>query len=179
MAYQAVGGADGPCEVSLSNLGKEMTMESRSQSICLSGCLRRTLPVLVAVVFAAAPARAENQPAEGGGSQMHGSMPGMQHSGPQADGSAAASAPSTSAYEASMKKMHDKQQHVGFSGDADRDFAAHMIPHHQAAVDMARVQLQYGQDPQLRELAQKIISEQQKEIGILEKWLDGQAAGSK
>jgi uncharacterized protein (DUF305 family) len=54
-----------------------------------------------------------------------------------------------------------------------------MIPHHQAAVDMARVQLQYGQDPQLRELAQKIISEQQKEIGILEKWLDGQAAGSK
>lgn len=105
---------------------------------------------------------------------MHGSMPGMQHSEPQAGGSAAASAPSTAAYEASMEKMHDKQQHVGFSGDADRDFAVHMIPHHQAAVDMARVQLQYGQDPQLRELAQKIISEQQKEIGILEKWLDGQ-----
>lgn len=91
-------------------------------------------------------------------------------------GSGAASTPSTLAYEALMKKMHDDQQHLGFRGDADRDFAAHMIRHHQAAIDMARVQLQYGRDPRLRELAQEAISEQQKEIGILEKWLDAHAA---
>jgi len=57
------------------------------------------------------------------------------------------------------------------TGDPDRDFAAMMIPHHQGAVDMAKLQLIYGRDPVLRRLAQAIIVEQQQEIELMERSL--------
>src|SRR5258705_2492450 len=50
------------------------------------------------------------------------------------------------------------------TGDADRDFARTMIPHHQGAVGMARLELLYGKDPRLRRLAQGIAVEQMQEI---------------
>lgn len=53
------------------------------------------------------------------------------------------------------------------SGNYDRDFAAMMVPHHQGAVDMARIELQYGKDPVLRRLAQAIIVEQLQEIQVI------------
>lgn len=53
------------------------------------------------------------------------------------------------------------------TGDPDRDFAAMMIPHHQGAVDMAKLELIYGRDPVLRRLAQAIIVEQQQEIELM------------
>jgi len=53
------------------------------------------------------------------------------------------------------------------SGDADRDFARAMIPHHQGAVDMARLELRYGHDGRLRRLAQGIVVEQSQEIVLL------------
>jgi uncharacterized protein (DUF305 family) len=56
---------------------------------------------------------------------------------------------------------------IPHSGDPDRDFAAMMIPHHQGAIDMAKVQLQFGRDPILRRLAQGIIVEQQQEIDVM------------
>jgi uncharacterized protein (DUF305 family) len=49
----------------------------------------------------------------------------------------------------------------------DRQFITLMIPHHQAAIDMARLQLQYGQDARLTRLAQEIIVEQQQEIAVM------------
>ncbi|TGE03878.1 DUF305 domain-containing protein [Hymenobacter fodinae] len=55
--------------------------------------------------------------------------------------------------------------------DLDASFAAMMVPHHQGAVDMARLQLLYGQDPELRRLAQSIIAEQQIEIQQMQAWL--------
>jgi uncharacterized protein (DUF305 family) len=58
-----------------------------------------------------------------------------------------------------------------YSGDADRDFVAHMIAHHEGAVAMAQVVLQYGQDPQIKQLAQDIVSAQQKEIEMMKEWL--------
>ena len=57
-----------------------------------------------------------------------------------------------------MEHMH-RDMSVVPSGDPDRDFAAMMIPHHQGAVDMAKVELQFGKNPVLRRLAQGIIVE--------------------
>ncbi|HEV7703984.1 MAG TPA: DUF305 domain-containing protein [Gemmatimonadaceae bacterium] len=54
--------------------------------------------------------------------------------------------------------------HVGSTGDADADFAAIMIPHHEGAIAMARSELKFGTNPQLRRLAQEIIITQQQEI---------------
>nr|WP_246669557.1 MULTISPECIES: DUF305 domain-containing protein [unclassified Bradyrhizobium] len=50
------------------------------------------------------------------------------------------------------------------TGDVDRDFVAMMVPHHQGAVDMAKAELKYGHNAQLRQLAQEIVAAQQKEI---------------
>jgi uncharacterized protein (DUF305 family) len=50
------------------------------------------------------------------------------------------------------------------TGDIDRDFVAMMVPHHQGAVDMARTELKYGRNQQLRGLAQTIVANQQRQI---------------
>jgi len=64
------------------------------------------------------------------------------------------------------------------TGDADRDFARAMIPHHQGAVEMARLELLFGGDARLRRLAQGIIVEQSQEMALMHHILDGDAAAS-
>lgn len=71
--------------------------------------------------------------------------------------------------EAHIKMM--KGMHVTFSGNADVDFVRHMIPHHEGAIDMAKLQLQFGKDPELRKMAENIIRDQEKEIGEMRAWL--------
>jgi uncharacterized protein (DUF305 family) len=46
-----------------------------------------------------------------------------------------------------------------------------MLPHHQAALDMAKAELKYGKDPQMRRLAQEIVTDQQSEIELMQLWL--------
>jgi Domain of unknown function (DUF305) len=58
------------------------------------------------------------------------------------------------------------------TGNVDRDFMRMMIPHHQGAIDMARVLLKYGHDEKLRRLAQSIIIEQGQEIAYMRTLLD-------
>ena len=60
---------------------------------------------------------------------------------------------------------------AAYTGDADRDFVAHMIPHHEGAVEMAKVELKYGKDAKLRKLAKDIIAAQDKEIAFMKQWL--------
>jgi uncharacterized protein (DUF305 family) len=71
------------------------------------------------------------------------------------------------------RAMQHMQQGMsgGMSGDPDVDFARMMIPHHQGAIDMARAQLEHGKDPQLRQMAQEIIEDQEREIATLKEWL--------
>lgn len=77
---------------------------------------------------------------------------------------------STAAYMAVNEKMH-KEMAVEFTGDADVDFVKGMIPHHEGAVEMAKVQLKYGKDPELRKLAEEIIKAQDTEIAFMNGWL--------
>jgi hypothetical protein len=72
---------------------------------------------------------------------------------------------------ASMDKMHMAMGAIKPSGNADIDFVRLMLPHHQAAIDMAKTQLLYGKDPQMRRLAQEIITDQQLEIELMQRWL--------
>jgi uncharacterized protein (DUF305 family) len=77
---------------------------------------------------------------------------------------------------ASMDKMHMAMGAVKPSGSSDVDFVRVMLPHHQAAIDMAKTQLLYGKDPQMRRLAQEIITDQQSEIELMRRWLQRQHA---
>jgi uncharacterized protein (DUF305 family) len=73
----------------------------------------------------------------------------------------------------SMETMHAEMQKVHYSGNPDADFASLMIPHHQGAVQMAEVELQFGSDPCLRRLAQEIIVTQQSEIDVMKSAIKG------
>jgi len=53
------------------------------------------------------------------------------------------------------------------SGDVDADFVAMMVPHHQGAIDMAKAELKYGHNEQLRRIAQEIIVTQRQEISAM------------
>jgi len=107
---------------------------------------------LSALIAFAAPAFAED-------------MPGMDMSKPMGDHS-----PSSHAFTEANDKMH-KDMMIQLTGDTDVDFVRSMIPHHQGAIDMAKIELQYGKDPEIRKLAEGVIKAQEAEIAEMNAWL--------
>jgi uncharacterized protein (DUF305 family) len=69
--------------------------------------------------------------------------------------------------------MHEDMA-IPYTGDADRDFAAAMIGHHEGAIAMARIVLEHGKDPEIRKLAEEVIAAQEKEVAVLKDWLSRQ-----
>lgn len=119
----------------------------------------RTVCVCSGIALSAMAFTASAQPA--------GAMP-AEHSGMGQAADASASA-STKAFQQGGEKMM-KDMDAPYTGNADKDFVAHMIPHHQGAVSMAQVELKYGKDPEMRKMARDIIKAQQKEIAFMKKW---------
>ena len=106
--------------------------------------------MLLAVFLESVPAQAE---------EMKHDMAGMGAEGPSTDG-----------YKAAMDKMHTDMM-IEYSGNADVDFVRGMIPHHQGAIDMAKVELANGKDPEIRKLAEGVIAAQEAEIKQMQGWL--------
>jgi len=73
-------------------------------------------------------------------------------------------------YAPAMEKMH-KDMMIDPTGNADIDFVKGMIPHHQGAIDMAKILKEHGKDAELQKLADDIIAAQEKEIAFMKDWL--------
>lgn len=87
-----------------------------------------------------------------------------------AHATAGAESPAAAAFLAANARMHEAMT-VEMTGDADVDFLRGMIPHHQGAVEMAKIVLEHGRDPEVRKLAEAIIAAQEKEIAWMTGWL--------
>lgn len=78
--------------------------------------------------------------------------------------------PADQDFAAGMTRMNNSMAAAPMTGNADRDFVAMMLPHHQGAVAMAQTELKYGKDPEMRKLAHDIIAAQDKEISQMQHW---------
>ena len=105
--------------------------------------------------------------------------------GMQAEDAAPASfvASTAKSFDALMKDamtvMDRDMRAAPMNGQPAHDFMAMMIPHHQGAIDMAKSILLNTQDPEVRNLAQGIITEQANEIRLMKAWLARHASPAK
>ena len=106
----------------------------------------------------------------------------MHHMASAVDTQSQTQPPHIMAYMDIMNKMHQAMSAGVQAKNADVGFAKGMIPHHEGAIAMAKVQLQYGKDAEMKALAQKIVDTQQSEIKYMQAWLakneDSQPAAS-
>jgi uncharacterized protein (DUF305 family) len=104
---------------------------------------------------------------------------GQEHASGMRAGDELTAGPAWSEFNSSMQKMHIAMTSVKASGNSDVDFVRLMLSHHQAAIAMAKTQLLFGKDPQMRRLAQEIVTDQQSEIDLMQMWLKQHPVASK
>ena len=98
--------------------------------------------------------------------------PGMSHGAmPSVQQGAASMSPNHMEMMRKMEAMNKAMMGAPMTGDPDRDLVNMMMPHHQGAIDMARIYLRDGKDPEIRGMAEKIITDQEREIGEFKAWL--------
>ena len=90
----------------------------------------------------------------------------------------AAAGPSMEMHHSMMKGMKEMEG-MKPSGNMDRDFAMMMRHHHMKGIEMAQHELKHGKDPKMREMAQKIVDSQKKEIAEFDEWMKSAAHSSK
>jgi uncharacterized protein (DUF305 family) len=122
--------------------------------------------IVLAAMAAALPSLALAQGAAHGGHSGH-STPAQTAQTPET--------PATKGYREANARMH-RDMDIKYSGDADVDFVRGMIPHHQGAIDMAKVALQNAKDEQIRKWATDVIREQEREIAEMQAWLKQKGA---
>ncbi len=115
--------------------------------------MKKTALLIATLMLAAPAARAETM--------TH----STDHSGHMMAGDAA-----TQAYRDANMAMHQGMD-IEYTGNADIDFVTGMIAHHQGAIDMARIVLEHGSDPEIRKLAEGIVAAQESEIAFMRDWL--------
>lgn len=128
------------------------------------------LSIVAACAIAATSAFAQTQTAPAQPPMDHSKMDHSKMGQTAPAPGAAADTASTKAFKAANDKMHGDMAIV-FSGNADVDFIKGMLPHHQGAVDMAKIVLEHGKDAKVRKLARDIIKAQNTEIAFMKTWL--------
>ena len=91
-------------------------------------------------------------------------------SAPEADASSEPMAMAQTPFSAAETEMHEAMR-AATGANAGESWARKMIPHHQGAIDMAKVVLQYGEDPEVKKLAEDVVKAQESEIAMMQKWL--------
>ena len=103
--------------------------------------------------------------------QGHGTSPGASAQDHAATNAAQPTdTPATKAFRDANARMH-RDMDIRYTNDVDVDFARSMIPHHQGAIDMARVVLEHSKEPETRKLAEDVIKAQEAEIAHLRAFL--------
>ncbi|WP_102960659.1 CopM family metallochaperone [Mangrovicella endophytica] len=117
----------------------------------------RTMFATAALVLLVLPAAAQT-------------MDGMDHGAMHGEaGAPAAGEPKT--LEDASAKMHQEMGSMPMTGDVDVDFMQGMIAHHRGAIDMAKIALRDGKDPEIKALAKTIVEAQEGEIKMMQDWL--------
>ena len=126
----------------------------------------KTRTIVLTAMIAALPSLALAQGASHGGHSGH-TTPAQAAQTPDT--------PATKGYREANARMH-RDMDIKYSGDADVDFVRGMIPHHQGAIDMAKVALGSAKDEQIRKWATDVIREQEREIAEMQAWLKKKGA---
>jgi hypothetical protein len=142
-----------------------MHPKSHRRLVARTSTPRASLVMALAATLSFIPLREAN--AQHGGHQAHHAH---EEPAPRKHLGQPATSQSTQEFHVANQRMM-RNMAVPYTGDADVDFRVQMIPHHQGAIDMARVAMRHAKDPWTRQLAEAVIVEQQREIAEMQAWL--------